>query len=52
MGNLYDEICSFENIERSFDFLGKKNRHAGPDGIKWDDILENKKIILVIWFMN
>ena len=46
MGSFYDEICSYENIKWSFDFLGKKNRHAGPDGIKWEDILENQKIYL------
>ncbi len=43
MGSFYDEICSYENIKWSFDFLGKKNKRPGPDGIKWEDILENKK---------
>lgn len=46
MGSLYDEICSYENIKWSFDFLRKKNRRSGPDGIKWEDILENKRTYL------
>lgn len=46
MGKFYDEICSYENIKWSFDFLGKKNRRPGPDGIKWEDILENEKYYL------
>lgn len=40
MGKLYDEICSYENIKWSFDFIGKRNRQCGPDGISWEDILD------------
>lgn len=46
MGKLYDDICSYENIKWSFDFLGKKNRRPGPDGIKWEDILEKESFYL------
>lgn len=46
MGKLYDEICSYENIKWSFDFIGKRNRQCGPDGIRWEDLLENEQSYL------
>ena len=46
MKEFYKKICSYENIKWSFDFLGKKNRRPGPDGVSWEDVLENEKSYL------
>lgn len=39
MGKLYQSICSFSNLSKTFDFLWKKNRRPGPDGISLYDLL-------------
>ena len=39
MGKLYQSICSFSNLSITFDFLWKKNRRPGPDGISLYDLL-------------
>lgn len=42
MGDVYNQVCSYDNIQWSFDFLRRRNKNAGPDGISWTDILKDK----------
>ena len=39
MGKLYKNICSFSNLSATFDYLWKKNRRPGPNGISLYDLL-------------
>ena len=38
MNTLYENICSYSNLSNTFDFLWKKNRRPGPDGISLYDL--------------
>lgn len=42
MGHIYEKIACSSNIYETFNWLRKKNPNAGPDGVTWLDVYEER----------